>query len=176
MARHEHLCSSMCIAFRLLKHGELIGRHGLILMNSGLDVPAGKVAPVSPREGACAETAYRIALPVAVVDVPGNPGNSWIIEREAERPSPCGLWDFIRENSDRGDDKTKQCNCCHLHSHSCLPPFLILGSAHWELPGQCFAPLPDFDSDGHSIDAGVRKITAAEETGCANHTSCALLV
>src|ERR1700735_5477238 len=66
---HQRLRHTMSVAFRLLEHGELIGVYRLILMDAGLDVPAGEVSAIAARKCACPETADRNTLPVAVVDV-----------------------------------------------------------------------------------------------------------
>src|SRR5271154_1336090 len=67
----EHLGETRGIPFGFLKHRELIGPHGLIFMNTGLQVPPSKIPAIGARESSGAETANGRALPVAVINVVG---------------------------------------------------------------------------------------------------------
>lgn len=69
MAIHECLCCAMSVTVRLLKHGELVGIDRRVLVNSGLDMPAGEIAAVTAGKGSGPKAADWNALPVTVIDV-----------------------------------------------------------------------------------------------------------
>src|SRR4029077_14418035 len=56
-------------ALRLHKYRKLVGGDILILVDSGLDMPALEIPPVGARESSRPDTAHRSALPETVVDV-----------------------------------------------------------------------------------------------------------
>src|SRR5262249_42950193 len=69
MISGQHLREAFRLALRLLKHSELVPRYRLILVDTGFDVPACKIAAVRPGKRSCSKTAYGSALPIPVVDM-----------------------------------------------------------------------------------------------------------
>ncbi len=88
MSVHEDPCGSFAVAVAFLKHCELIGKHGFVLMNRRLDVPAGQIPAIGARESSGATATDRGALPVAVVDVDVVLAYARMIEWLAERAAP----------------------------------------------------------------------------------------
>ena len=84
MIGHEHARGSGGFAGNLLKHGELVGRHRNVFVDTAFDVPAREIAAIGTRECAGAESADGSALPIAVVDVGFVFADARIFERLAE--------------------------------------------------------------------------------------------
>ena len=95
MAIHQYLRGALRIAFRLLEHGELIGIHWLELMDTGLDMPARKIAAIAAGERPSPKAAHGNALPVAVVDISRHTRHAWIFEGKPQRALPRGIWNAI---------------------------------------------------------------------------------
>ena len=95
MIRHQDTSRALWLTVSLLKHCELIGVNGHVFVNASLDMPTGKVAAVASREGPRSESSDRCTLPIAIIDIARDSGHSCLIEGEAERSTPCGIWDGI---------------------------------------------------------------------------------
>ena len=68
MIGHQDPRRSRGITLRLLEHCKFIHIDGFVFVNAGLDMPAGEVSAIGAGEGACAHTANRRSLPIAIVD------------------------------------------------------------------------------------------------------------
>ncbi len=75
---HQDLRGTVRVAFRLLKHGELIGVGCFVFVNAGFNVPARKIAAIGSGKCAGAEAPDGSALPVAVINVDGVAFNTWV--------------------------------------------------------------------------------------------------
>src|SRR5258708_23453243 len=95
MIRHQDLRGTLRVAFRLLKHGELIGIGCFIFVNAGFNVPARKIAAIGSRKCSGAEAPHGSALPVAVINVGAAAFNTWIFYGQSEGALPGSLWDLI---------------------------------------------------------------------------------
>src|SRR6266436_9689522 len=107
----EHLGDASGCAFGLLKHGELVGPHGLIFVDTGFDVPAGEVTAIGSRESSGAETADRGALPETVVDVTGVEGRLFcagVLEWKADGTFPGGLGNVVVGRGDGGEKRSEE--------------------------------------------------------------------
>src|SRR6266849_4982324 len=102
----EHFGDASGCAFGLLKHGELVGPHGLIFVDTGFDVPAGEITAIGSRESSGAETADRGALPETVIDVSGVEGSFFcagVLEWKADGPFPGGLGNAVVGRGERSE-------------------------------------------------------------------------
>ena len=97
MIGHEHTRGSRGLTGNLLKHGKLVGGHGDVFVDAALEVPARKVAAISARESAGAESAYGGALPIAIVNVGFVFADAGIFERLPEGAEPGNFRDFIAQ-------------------------------------------------------------------------------
>ena len=96
MAVHQYLRYAMCVALRLLKHGELVGIADAIVVHACLDVPAREVSAIGAGKRARAEAAHGRALPIAVVDVVAVAPDAGIVERQADGATPRRFGDLLR--------------------------------------------------------------------------------
>ncbi len=95
MAVHQHLRDAVSVAFRLLKHRELIGIHWLIFVDGSFDVPAREIAAIAAGKRSCSQAANGNTLPIAIVDISGNPCDSGVRQGETQRALPCRFWNCI---------------------------------------------------------------------------------
>src|SRR4051812_42309789 len=90
----------------LNENSELIRRNILVLMNTGLDVPAFEVAAVATGKGTSAKPTDRSSLPIPIVD-DRQLGlfAARILQRLADRPPPCNCGNIVaRRHRKRADD------------------------------------------------------------------------
>jgi hypothetical protein len=86
------------VTIGFLEHGELIGPDGLVFVDAGFHVPAGKVSAIGAGESAGSETADGGALPETVVDVAGVEGGLFcagIFEGLTDGALPGGFGDVV---------------------------------------------------------------------------------
>src|ERR1700682_1132371 len=95
MVRHQYLRRSTTIAFRLLKHSELIGIDRRILMDPRFDVPPRKIASVGPRKSSRSEASHRGSLIEPIINVGGILADSGICQGKPDRSLPGGLRYFV---------------------------------------------------------------------------------
>src|SRR6185437_4001447 len=95
MAVHQYLRGAVGVAGGLLKHDKLIRIYGLIFVDAALDVPAREVSAIAAGKCSRSHAANGNSLPIAIVNISGNPCDSRIRQGKSERALPCSLWDCI---------------------------------------------------------------------------------
>src|SRR5262249_28819441 len=104
MACHQYFCCSLWVAFRLLKHRELICVDTLIFVHRGFDMPAREISAIGPRKCSRTKAADRSTLPIAVVDISRISSHTGILEGESQGAAPRCLGDFVRAHDGRRED------------------------------------------------------------------------
>jgi hypothetical protein len=110
MVGQQGLSDALGVTLGSLVHGELVRGHRLVLVDAGLDVPAGEVSAIGAGERAGSEPPDGRALPVAVVDVAralGRRASARVGERLADGTLPGHLGDGVSSGrcARRGDQR-----------------------------------------------------------------------
>src|SRR5215470_460340 len=98
MTSKQNFGDAIRIAFELLKHCKLIGVDRLIFVDTGLNVPASKIAAKGSRKSSGAKSADGRALPKAVVNMAAFERRflcARIFERFSDRALPGDFGNFI---------------------------------------------------------------------------------